>query len=1228
MKSLKIALLIVLSFIFATSNAQEPAAPSIGSSGKAAKVQGRLYVEDLLQLAYRDHQTNFITPLRPGAIISVDDPLTSTEAVPMFYTGVLGGWKRMLLMGDEINPTLESVLDAGNSTTENSIWLLNDQMVNFTGTLDESDGLGIRSSGRKFIIVPDTDIPSTWADLDFGGLTTTRTYTFPNASGTIALTSDIPSTPTLQQVLTAGSQISDNVSITDPSPQNTWTQRSGTYKYTIYNGGSNEGLINLDANGVIRFGEGNTSSGTVLRGLTDVSGGIEVKYTGGNGFVSLRGQESGGTSDIRLPVLPTATTSDILYYNSVDGKLSYGSAPTPGIPTLQQVMDAGSNLTTGETITTNSFPLTISGTASGDAALSVNKTVTNANAINTAIYLSRQTTGTAAIGLGVGITSTLETSGGSTSDASQISTYWENATNGAQLPAFGLGLSSVGGGAFVERLRVAANGQLRVSGYTSSSSFPGTAVGLLAFDASGNVITTTPYTDAAARAAISMTNIGTSGPATYDNITGIVNVPDYSGGAVTWSGNVIGTSYSATNATLSSAAVQWTFTGSSPATFTLPGRTTSDGVNNFYFIKNIGSADLTVAAAGTDDLYTTTTVTSITVQPGESVLVTGGANGTSDLWTVLFDGGGGGSGTVNNGTQYRLAHYATTGDAVSEAAAITPSMALVSDGNGVPTHSTTTATEIGYVNGVTSAIQTQLDAKISGTLTDTRVPFATSATTLSDDEQFIWNNTNKRLTLGDGTTNTPKLVINQSNGSSTSAGLILQNSGVNKVHFAVGTSQSDIYVVNHSLRMYVNGTGNLSFLVAGATGITYNSSHATTGKHTFQTAGVTRAIIDDNGLNLGVAGITPGNLIINGATSGAVTIQAPSVAGTNTITFPAATGTVALTSDIPATPTLQQVLTAGSALTSNANITGSAYYWYALLSSYDIESTAGNLFTLDNVGSGNRMDIYSIADIDMNAEGTAYIKAETGNIELIPQTGDVMVYGNFLQDHVGAHMQVGSSATDPTGVNGAFHYNSTLGKFRAYEGGTWKDMIGGGGDVTKVGTPANNQFGIWTGDGTIEGSSNVTYDGTDLTFSGGAIIAPGLTLNNASTQYVAYDASTGEFYKADKVAVPNPTVQSLDDVTGTITWDLDNGYNGQVTLDGNHTLAFSNLANVVGRDLYLKVVQDATGSRTLTLPSSCKVVNGGAGAVTLTTTAGAVDGLSFKVISATEVHVSYGRNFN
>lgn len=34
----------------------------------------------------------------------------------------------------------------------------------------------------------------------------------------------------------------------------------------------------------------------------------------------------------------------------------------------------------------------------------------------------------------------------------------------------------------------------------------------------------------------------------------------------------------------------------------------------------------------------------------------------------------------------------------------------------------------------------------------------------------------------------------------------------------------------------------------------------------------------------------------------------------------------------------------------------------------------------------------------------------------------------------------------------------------------------GSGDVSKVGTPVNNQVGVWTGDGTLEGDTNLTFD--------------------------------------------------------------------------------------------------------------------------------------------------------
>lgn len=65
-----------------------------------------------------------------------------------------------------------------------------------------------------------------------------------------------------------------------------------------------------------------------------------------------------------------------------------------------------------------------------------------------------------------------------------------------------------------------------------------------------------------------------------------------------------------------------------------------------------------------------------------------------------------------------------------------------------------------------------------------------------------------------------------------------------------------------------------------------------------------------------------------------------------------------------------------------------------------------------------------------------------------------------------------------------------------------------------------------------------------------------------------------------------------------------------VTLGGNRTLAITGASAGMRGTLLIK--QDATGSRTLTLPAGSKVAGGGSGAVTLSTAANAVDRLQWE----------------
>jgi microcystin-dependent protein len=78
------------------------------------------------------------------------------------------------------------------------------------------------------------------------------------------------------------------------------------------------------------------------------------------------------------------------------------------------------------------------------------------------------------------------------------------------------------------------------------------------------------------------------------------------------------------------------------------------------------------------------------------------------------------TGIITPGTQYQLAYYATSGTTLSgNPNTMAATEVVVTDTHGVPTttgNGGTTATEIGYVHGVTSPIQTQINA-FSGFIT-------------------------------------------------------------------------------------------------------------------------------------------------------------------------------------------------------------------------------------------------------------------------------------------------------------------------------------------------------------------------------------------------------------------------------------------------------------------------------------------------------------------------------
>ena len=95
----------------------------------------------------------------------------------------------------------------------------------------------------------------------------------------------------------------------------------------------------------------------------------------------------------------------------------------------------------------------------------------------------------------------------------------------------------------------------------------------------------------------------------------------------------------------------------------------------------------------------------------------------------------------------------------------------------------------------------------------------------------------------------------------------------------------------------------------------------------------------------------------------------------------------------------------------------------------------------------------------------------------------------------------------------------------------------GGGDVTKVGTPVNNQVGVWTGDGTIEGDAALTYDSATDTLT--SVTFAGALTGNASTATALATARTigGVNFDGTASIVPQ-TIQSINEATDTTCFPL------------------------------------------------------------------------------------------
>ena len=132
---------------------------------------------------------------------------------------------------------------------------------------------------------------------------------------------------------------------------------------------------------------------------------------------------------------------------------------------------------------------------------------------------------------------------------------------------------------------------------------------------------------------------------------------------------------------------------------------------------------------------------------------------------------------------------------------------------------------------------------------------------------------------------------------------------------------------------------------------------------------------------------------INGNTSGSITIEAPAVAGTNTITLPASSGTL-----LDSTSTLDATkLTGDLPAISGANLTGLP----GINSGTAVASTSGTSIDFTGIPSGTKRITVMLSGVSTNGTSNIECRIGSGSIETAGYNGSGMYSISGASPNVG-----------------------------------------------------------------------------------------------------------------------------------------------------------------------------------------------------------------------------------
>jgi hypothetical protein len=318
-------------------------------------------------------------------------------------------------------------------------------------------------------------------------------------------------------------------------------------------------------------------------------------------------------------------------------------------------------------------------------------------------------------------------------------------------------------------------------------------------------------------------------------------------------------------------------------------------------------------------------------------------------------------------------------------------------------------------------------------------------------------------------------------------------------------------------------------------------------------------------------------LLLNGSTSGTITVQATATAGTNTITLPSTTGIVITTGD---TGSVTNTMLAGSISDTKLSTISTAGKVSNSATTATNTNTASAIVLRDS--SGN----FSAGTITATLSGNASTVTNGVYTTDIGTVTNTMLAGSISNDKLsnssitinGTSVSLGGTRTINLSELGTVNITSpTNGQVLGYNGTSWVNTTSSGG------TPGGSNTQVqYNSSGSFAGSSNLTFDGTNLTVGGDVAVNGGDITSTASTvSLFNTTAFTGNILGAAKVVnIGASTGITKINNTLELTATADEGLTG-VTITSTSGVFSCNTAGTIKVGDIVNIAGIITGTGTI-----------------------------------------------